>query len=88
MILDAEARARQMREDAEREGRELCRRTEEETLARREEMLTQIRAKTEELLESTLEEGRQEVDALRQEVALRRRIAEKIIQRGLDSKCR
>lgn len=88
IVRDAQARARQMREDAERDGRSLCERTESEVLAQRAEMLKQIEVKSEELLARTLEEAREEADALSAAVSLRRRIGEKIIIRGLDTKCR
>ena len=88
ILRDAQTRARQMREDAEREGRSLCETTEAEMLAQKTEMLKQIGIKSEELLARTLEEAREEADALSAAVALRRKIGEKIIIRGLDTKCR
>ena len=87
-VSDARAKAAQMREETEREGQMLCATAESETLAKREEMMKQLRIKSEELMKNTLAEAKAEADALTREVNLRRRVGEKIIIRGLDSKCR
>ena len=88
MVRNARARAQQMRDTTESEGKALCAAAESETLAKRDEMMVQLRAKTEELYQNTLAEAKAEADELTREVSLRRRIGEKIIIRGLESKCR
>ena len=88
LVRDARARAAQMREETEREGVALCAAAETETRAKREEMMKQLHIKSEELMVNTLAEARAEAEALTREVNLRRRVGEKIIIRGLDSKCR
>lgn len=88
MIRDARVRAEQMRQAAEAEGQEICRLAEAEELERRRELMEQLCAKTEELSEHSAQEAREAADEMLAEVRLRRKIAEKIIIRGLDSKCR
>ena len=88
LVRNARARAQQMRETTDSEGRALCEAAETETLAKRAEMMEQLHAKTEEFYQNTLSEAKEEADALTREVNLRRRIGEKIIIRGLETKCR
>lgn len=84
----AKARAREMLEEAEREGKELCARTEAEVAAEYAAVLEKIRERSLLLAEKNQAETDEEIAKLRREVSLRRRIAEKIIIRGLESKCR
>ena len=88
IVREARARAQSLREAAEREGLALCESVERETLSKKAEMMEQIRVKAEELFAATAEEARGEADELSKAVQLRRMIAEKIIVRGLDTKCR
>ena len=88
IIADARERAQKMRDEAEREGLALCDAVEAETLTQKAEMMEQIRAKSEELAAATAQEAREEADEIIKAVRLRRKIAEKIIIRGLDTKCR
>ena len=84
----AKARARETVAQAEREGRELCDRTEAEAMAQYAEVIEKIRERSLVLAEKNKTETDEEIAKLRREVSLRRRIAEKIIIRGLESKCR
>ena len=77
-----------MREQTEAEGRERCRSTEEAVSAELAEMLEQIRQKTEEMSEHMMEETRARAEAVAATARLNRKSAEKIVIRGLDSKCR
>lgn len=84
----AKTRARETVERAEREGRELCDRTEAEAMAQYAEVIKKIRERSLVLAEKNQTETDEEIANLRREVSLRRKIAEKIIIRGLESKCR
>ena len=88
IVSDARARAQEIVAAAETEGRERCERVERETAAELSEMLGKIRERTLLLAERTEEESAEETAALRERVALRRRIAEKIIIMGVERKCR
>ena len=88
IVREAKDRAQRMREEAELAGQEMCRVAETETLAKRAEMMKQLRIKSEEHTARVMEEARAEADELTQDVSLRRKIAEKIIIRGLDMQCR
>lgn len=88
MIADARARAQEMIAAAEAEGRALCADTERETAASLAAMLEQIRERTVVMSERMANESLAEVDELKKNVSLRRKIAEKIIIRGFDRKCR
>ena len=73
LIEDARLRAKEMIERAEREGRELCAEAEERTAA---------------MAERVSEEANSAAEEMRKNAALRQRSAEKIVVRGLMSKCR
>lgn len=88
IVKNARERARAIVATAEAEGREACERIERETSAELSEMLGKIRERTCLLSERTEEECAEEIAALRERVALRRRIAEKIIIGGVERKCR
>lgn len=88
IIAEAKEQAHAMREQAEAEGRERCRSTEEAVSAELSEMLEQIRLKTEEISGHMLEETRARAEAVAANARLNRKSAEKIVIRGLDSKCR
>ena len=87
-VEDAKRRAREMIEQAELEGKALCERTEREATAEYTAMLEQIRERCARLSDKSTAETDEEIAALRREVNLRRKIAEKIIVRGVESKCR
>ena len=88
IVRIAKERAQIMRDAAEREGQEKCRVAEAETLAMRAQMMEQLHIKAEEHTDRVMEEARAEADELTQEISLRRKIAEKMIIRGLDMQCR
>ena len=88
IIREAKDRAQKMRDEVELAGQEMCRLAETETLAKRAQMMEQLHIKSEEHTERVMEEARAEADELTKEVSLRRKIAEKIIIRGLDMQCR
>ena len=87
-VEDARNRAREMLEAAEREGKALCARTEAEVTAEYAALIEKIRERSLLLDEKNQAEIDEEIAQLRREVSLRRKIAEKIIIRGLESKCR
>ena len=88
IVAAAHERARQMISDAENDGRELCRAAEAETRAELDGMLQQIRERTAQLGERLHTENTEEAAQMKRNVALRRKIAEKIIIRGFEAKCR
>ena len=88
LVEDAKQRARAMQADAERQGREECDRIEEETVASLRTVMEQLRERTEAMSERMKTEAEEEAKNLRDDSALRRRSAEKIVIRRLMSKCR
>ena len=88
LVEDAKQRARAMQADAERQGREECDRIEEETVASLRTVMEQLRERNEAMSERMKTEAEEEAKNLRDDSALRRRSAEKIVIRGLMSKCR
>jgi vacuolar-type H+-ATPase subunit H len=88
LVEDARARARAMVEAAERDGRALCERTEQELLAQNLEMRAELRERTEQAAANAAEEARKEAEQIRKDSFLNKRSAEKIVIRGLMSKCR
>ena len=87
-IADAKARAQAMLEAAEQEGNTLCESTERDARTKKAAVLSELKQKCEQLAEKSQAETEDEIVRLRREVGLRRKIAEKIIIRGLESKCR
>lgn len=88
MVETARARAQEMIAAAEEEGREMLNRTEVETKQSLEEMLSQLKMRTESANQRSAAEAKLEAAELRRNVSLRRKIAEKIIIRGIERKCR
>lgn len=88
IVAQAKAKADQMRADAEEAGQALCLETERSVSEELAGMLEQIREKAEEHRERVLEETRAEAEAVAANVRLNRKSAEKIVIRGLDTKCR
>ena len=98
-IKETEERAEQLVEEArrlaqerialaEQEGRALCEQTERETNAAVAAMLAQLYERTEAMSQRLDEEAKEEADKMRADASLRKRSAEKIVIRGLTSKCR
>lgn len=88
LVEAARARAHEMTEAAERDGKALCAETEKRVREEYRAMFLELRARCDRLAEKNQAEITEELAALRREVNLRRKIAEKIIVRGLESKCR
>ena len=88
LVESAKARARAMVEEAEREGRALCAETERSVSAENAALMEQLRERTAQTVAHADEEARKEADAMRKEAFLNKRGAEKIVIRGLMSKCR
>ena len=88
IVREAQARAQQMVADAERNGQELCQRTEEETVTAAKVVMAQLQERAESMQTRLAEEALQEVEELKRQASLRHRSAEKIVIRGLTSKCR
>ena len=98
-IKEAEERAEQLVEDArrlaqerialaEKEGSALCEQTEHETRKTVAATLAQLRERTDAMSVRLDEEAKEESDKMRADASLRKRSAEKIVIRGLTSKCR
>ncbi len=87
-IAEARKEAELLGINAEREGKEHCKRVKEESAVQMAATLEQIRTRAASMTERMQEEARTEAEALRTAVGLRRRIAEKAVMRGLMSKCR
>ena len=88
IVEEARARAKAMLEKAESDGRALCSRTEKEALARNAQMREELRERTAQTVAHADEEARAAADAIRKDAFLNKRSAEKIVIRGLMSKCR
>ena len=88
IVREAQERARATVAAAEAAGRKLCEDTERDTASALAETLGQIRARTEALAERIEAESAEEIEELEKQVALRRKIAEKIIVREVEKKCR
>ena len=88
IISEAHAKASRIVSDAEDEGRALCESTERQTKVALGQTLEQIRERTVALSERIEAEGTEEIEELQKRVDLRRKIAEKIIVRGVEKKCR
>lgn len=88
IVAEAKQRAQQMTEQARLDGKALCETTERETADSLKAMLSDIRTRTESMSERFDAESGEAVDALNRSVSLRRKIAEKIIIRGFEKKCR
>ncbi len=88
IVTQARTRAQEMVAQAEREGKERCSKTEAASAQQMHSTLQEIRERTEEMTEKVVAEAKTEVDEIRKKARMNRKIAEKIIIRGLDTKCR
>ncbi len=88
IVAEAKHRAQEMIEQARLDGRSLCEATERETAVSLKAMLSEIRTRTDSMSERFDAESSEEVAALMRNVSLRRKVAEKIIVRGFEKKCR
>ncbi len=88
LIERARVQAQEMIANAEAEGKALCERTEAETSEQMRGLLLQLREKTDEMDGRAMADSEEEIAQIRKNARLNRKIAEKIIIRGLDTKCR
>ena len=88
IIADARLRAQELVATAEIEARAHRDAAEAQSAAELSSMLEQIRARTVAMTERADEESGEEIAQMRERVALRRRVAEKIIIGGVVRKCR
>ena len=88
ILREAQEKAAKMVADAEAEGVALCENTEAQTLAAAKEVIVQMRERAENLRERLDGEARDEAADIIRQASLRKRSAEKIVIRGLASKCR
>ncbi|MBQ8310094.1 MAG: hypothetical protein IJX80_03670 [Clostridia bacterium] len=88
IIEDAKFRAREMIETAEREGRALCAETETRTAEEIASTMAQLRERTDAMVDRISAEADEAAEEMRKNAMLRQRSAEKIVVRGLMSKCR
>ena len=88
IVREAQEKAAQMVADAKANGIALCEETESETVATAKEVIVQLRDRAESLRERLDGEARNEAAEIVRQASLRKRSAEKIVIRGLASKCR
>ena len=88
IVREAQEKAAKMVADAEANGVALCENTEAETIAAAKEVIVQLRERAESLRERLDTEAREESAEIVRQASLRKRSAEKIVIRGLASKCR
>ena len=88
LIERARVQAQEMIANAEAEGKALCEQTEVETTEQMRGLLLQLREKTDEMDGRAMADSEEEIALIRKNARLNRKIAEKIIIRGLDTKCR
>ena len=88
IVAEAKARAEEMIRAAEAAGVELVRATEENVRAEIASTSEAVRVKTAAAVDRAVERARENAETMRKDVSLRQHGAEKIVMRGLESKCR
>ena len=88
ILREAQERAEQMIAEAEANGAALCESTEAQTIAAAKEVIVQLRERADNLRERLQTEAKEEAAEVVRQASLRKRSAEKIVIRGLASKCR
>ena len=88
ILREAQEKAAQMVADAEANGIALCETTEAETIAAAKEVIVQLRERADGLRDRLETEAQEEAAEITRQASLRKRSAEKIVIRGLASKCR
>ena len=88
ILREAQEKAAQMVADAEANGIALCETTEAETIAAAKEVIVQLRERADGLRDRLETEAKEEAAEITRQASLRKRSAEKIVIRGLASKCR
>lgn len=87
-VAEAEARAKEMRAEAEKAGMELCSAAEAEALAERAERTAQTELAIADMQAQVLAETEETLKEVANKARLSRTSAQKIVIRGLDTKCR
>ncbi len=88
ILRQAQEKAAKMIADAEAKGVALCENTEADTVAAAKEVIVQLRERAENMRERLDTEAKEEAAEIVRQASLRKRSAEKIVIRGLASKCR
>mgnify|MGYP002510556066 CR=1 FL=1 len=88
ILREAQEKAAKMVADAEARGAALCENTETETVAAAKDVIVQLRERAETMRERLDTEAKEEAAEIVRQASLRKRSAEKIVIRGLASKCR
>ncbi|MBQ7334981.1 MAG: hypothetical protein IJW92_00710 [Clostridia bacterium] len=88
IVENARDTAQRMIAAAEADGKALCTRTEEEMLASLRDTMQQLRERTASMSERMEGEAEAEAEEMKRSASLYRKSAEKLVIRGLMSKCR
>ena len=88
ILREAQEKAAKMVADAQSNGEALCASTEAETIAAAKEVIVQLHERAENLRERLDTEAKEESAEIVRQASLLKRSAEKIVIRGLASKCR
>ena len=88
MVADATEQAQLIVAQATQNGEALCEQAEKEAGEEMNQMLDSIKARTEATARRLAAEAQAEADEMKRMSRLHQKLAEKIIIRGLDAKCR
>ena len=88
IVREAQEKAAKMVEDATAAGEALCESTEKETIETAKQAILQLRERADGMRERLSNEASEEAAEITRQASLRKRSAEKIVIRGLASKCR
>ena len=88
MVADATEQAQLMVEQARQNGEALCQQAEKEADEEMRQMLDGIKARTEATARRFATDAEAEAEEMKRMSRLHQKVAEKIIIRGLDAKCR
>lgn len=88
MIADARRRAQALLDEARANGQALCDAAERESAKAQRDEIAKAEKKNDALLANGERDSLREVEELQKDAALKKKIAEKIILRGLEEKCR
>ena len=88
MVADATEQAQLIVEQAKQNGEALCRQAEKEADEQMRQMLDGIKERTEATARRFATDAESEAEEMKRMSRLHQKVAEKIIIRGLDAKCR
>lgn len=88
IVLQAQEKAAQMVADAKQRGEALCESVEKETVETAKQAILQLRERADGMRERLNNEANEQAAEITRQASLRKRSAEKIVIRGLASKCR